>query len=379
VSPPEGAAGEASGTGATSHTGAPARSGVFDIDLLPARNGDCVWLTYGTADEPSHVLVDCGSVEAAEFARQRVLGVPAVELFVLTHIDADHISGAIPLFQDPDVSSRFEDIWFNGWDQLRGFLSVSQGEEFSALLARDDRPFRWNGAEPGDDLVPPVVTDGVSHPDTCLGGGMRLTVLSPTPRGLKRLATNWHAALLELDPKKAMLGRRARPIPPEEPGELDLEKIAASGPTKDTSIPNLSSIAVLAEYGGRAVLLTGDAHADVLAASITALQEQRGVAGERLHLDALKLSHHGSANATTKEFLDTIECSHYLVPTDGTLFYHPDRAAIARVILHGGPEPTLHFNYRSDLNGFWEDARLQDRYGYTTVYPTEGDGLHLAL
>ena len=94
------------------------------------------------------------------------------------------------------------------------------------------------------------------------------------------------------------------------PATLDLEKIAASGPTKDTSIPNLSSIAVLAEFGGRAVLLTGDAHADVLAASIAALQEQRGLAGERLRLDAFKLSHHGSANATTKELLDTVECSH---------------------------------------------------------------------
>ena len=47
----------------------------------------------------------------------------------------------------------------------------SQGEAFSALLGRDDRPFRWNGAEPGDDPVPPVVTDGVAHPDTCLAGG----------------------------------------------------------------------------------------------------------------------------------------------------------------------------------------------------------------
>jgi hypothetical protein len=256
---------------------------------------------------------------------------------------------------------------------------VSQGEAFSALLGGADRPFRWNGAEPGDDLVPPVVTDGAAHPDTSLPGGLRLTVLSPTRRGLKRLATNWHAALRELDPQKAMLGRRARPLPPDEPGALDLEKLALSGPTKDTSVPNLSSIAVLAEYGGRAVLFTGDAHADVLVASIQALQEQRGCPGERLRLDAFKMSHHGSANATTKELLDAIDCSHYLVPTDGTLFYHPDRSAIARVILHGGATPTLHFNYRSDLNALWENAELQQRYGYLTEYPAEGDGLLVRL
>jgi hypothetical protein len=196
---------------------------------------------------------------------------------------------------------------------------------------------------------------------------------------LSRLARNWHAALLDLDPQKAMLGRRARPRPPAAPGELDLEALAGSGPTKDSSIPNLSSIAVLAECGGRAVLLTGDAHADVLATSIRSLQQARGRGRERLRLDALKLSHHGSANATTKELLDVVECSNYLVPTDGSIFYHPDREAIARVVVHGGSEPVLHFNYRSDLNAFWDDAELRRRYRSRTVYPDAGDGLCIEL
>ena len=117
----------------------------------------------------------------------------------------------------------------------------------------------------------------------------------------------------------------------------------------------------------------------MLASSIRSLQEHRGRAGERLRLDALKLSHHGSANATTNDLLDTIECSNYLVPSDGSFFYHPDRAAMARVILRGGPHPTIHFNYRTDLNGFWEDKALQARYGYATEYPDGNDGLQLSL
>jgi hypothetical protein len=355
-----------------------ARTGRLQIEVLPARNGDCLWITYGD-EQTRHVLVDCGSVDVAGVAAGRVLGAERVELFVLTHIDADHISGAIPLFTDPAVANRFDDVWFNGWDQLRGFLSVAQGEEFSALLDRDDRPFRWNGVERADDPPPPIVTDGSPHPVVELAGGMRLTVLSPTPQGLGRLARNWHAALLDLDPQKAMLARRARPQPPASPGSLDLVALAASGPTKDSSVPNLSSIAVLAEFGGRAVLLTGDAHADVLATSIRSLQESRGRGGERLRLDAFKLSHHGSANATTKELLDVVDCSNYLVPTDGSIFYHPDREAIARVVVHGGPEPVLHFNYRTDLNGFWDDAELQRRYGYRTVHPDGTDGLCIEL
>ncbi|MEO6654056.1 MAG: CHAT domain-containing protein [Ilumatobacteraceae bacterium] len=356
------------------------RSGTFEIEMLPARNGDCLWLGYGPADSADHhVLIDCGAVDAADLAADRVRSVTDVELFILTHIDADHISGAIPLFGDADVAGRFDDVWFNGWRQLRGFLSVAQGEAFSAILERADRPFTWNGTSGADDPPPPIVTDPTGLPTVQLGGGMRLTVMSPTPAGLRQLASHWHAALAELDPQRAMLGRRARPSPPESPSTLDLEALAASGPTKDTSIPNLSSIAVLAEFGGRAVLLTGDAHADVLAASIRTLQAERGAPGQRLRLDALKLSHHGSANATTRELLEQVVCSNYLIPTDGSTFYHPDREAIARVVVHGGTNPTLHFSYRTDLNSFWEDPGLQDRYRYSTAYPTDESGLIVTL
>ncbi|HSJ92137.1 MAG TPA: CHAT domain-containing protein [Ilumatobacter sp.] len=355
-----------------------ARTGVFTVDMLPAKNGDCLFVTYGADDDPHHVLIDCGAPSVAEMAAERVRAAGRVELFVLTHIDADHISGAIPLFADPDVAARFGDVWFNGWNQLRAFLSVSQGDAFSDLLDRDDRPFTWNGTARADDPPPPIVTDGEDHPEVVLAGGLRLTVLSPTPSALGKLGRHWYAALDELDPRRAMLGRRPRPVPPARPSELDLEQLAASGPTRDSSVPNLSSIAVLAEYGGRAVLLTGDAHADVLTSSIVALQRRRGRDGEPLRLDALKLSHHGSANATTRELLEAIDCTNYLVPTDGSGFYHPDREAIARVIVHGGRAPTIHFNARSDLNEFWGDADLQARYHYTTVYPDD-EGLLVTL
>jgi hypothetical protein len=354
-------------------------TGLFQIDLLPARNGDCIFLTYGAPDAPHHVLIDCGAPEAASVAADQVRSVEQVELFVLTHIDADHISGAIPLFGDPEVAGCFKDVWFNGWNQLRGFLSVKQGDRFSELLDRDDRPFLWNGTARDADPPPPVMTDGRAHPEVMLDGGMRLTVLSPTQGGLAQLARHWYAALDELDPRRSMLARRARPVPPARPAELDLEALAASGPTRDNSVPNGSSIAVLAEFGGRAALLTGDAHADVLAASIDALQQQRGRSGERLRVDAFKLSHHGSANATTRELLERVECAHYLVPTDGSGFYHPDREAIARVIVHGGTHPTIHFNARSDLNEWWADHELQARYAYSTAYPDDQNGIRVSL
>ena len=128
------------------------------------------------------------------------------------------------------------------------------------------------------------------------------------------------------------------------------------------------------------MLLTGDAHTEVMTKSINTLQTVRGKEGEKLRLDAFKLSHHGSGNATTIELLDLLDCSRYLVSSNGKIFCHPDREAIARVILHGGRKPTLCFNYRSTLNGLWDKALLKKCYVYQTVYPTEkGKGLRVLL
>jgi beta-lactamase superfamily II metal-dependent hydrolase len=175
-----------------------------------------------------------------------------------------------------------------------------------------------------------------------------------------------------------MLGRKP-PAPVKDVAALDLEKLAATPVKRDPSVANGSSIALLAEFDDRAMLLPGDAHADVLAKSIRALQRARGREGEKLRLDALKLSHHGSANATTVPLLSLLDCPRYLVSSNGNIFYHPDREAIARVIVHGGKHPTLCFNYRSPLNDLWDAPLLKERYDYRTAYPREGkSGLRVA-
>ncbi len=177
-----------------------------------------------------------------------------------------------------------------------------------------------------------------------------------------------------------MLGRKAPPPKIIDFASFDVEALARQPEKPDSSVPNGSSIALLAEFDGRAVLLTGDAYPAVLVSSIEALQRERGREGERLKLDAYKLSHHGSANATTAALLDAIDCRRYLVSTNGNIFYHPDRETIARVITRGGPEPTLVFNYRSAYNGLWDEPSLKTRYGYRTEFPAAGaEGLRVSL
>ena len=88
---------------------------MLEIEMFPALQGDGLWLRYGTKTKPNHILVDCG------FAKQTTPEViakirerdPYFELFVLTHIDADHIDGAVQLMLEPELTSkRVGDVWF---------------------------------------------------------------------------------------------------------------------------------------------------------------------------------------------------------------------------------------------------------------------------
>jgi beta-lactamase superfamily II metal-dependent hydrolase len=360
----------------------------FAIEMLAADNGDCLWIEYGDPSRPRRILIDCGAVSAARTVTSRIesIGAPServFELFVLTHIDADHINGVLPLFGDPNLNARFEDIWFNGWHQVSQFLGVKQGEDFSKLLEDPARSLPWNRAvtsEHAKQPAPMVLPSDEPPPTFDLAGGLRLTLLSPGADQLKRLGREWRQVLLELEPGKAMLGRKRPPPPVTDFANFDLEALARKPVKKDASVANGSSIALLAEFNEHAILLTGDAHAEVLAKSITVLQQARGRENEKLKLDALKLSHHGSANATTVELLSLLDCPRYLVSSNGNIFYHPDREAMARVILHGGRRPMLCFNYRSPLNELWDAPALKARYDYRTEYPPEGQtGLRVVL
>jgi hypothetical protein len=167
-----------------------------------------------------------------------------------------------------------------------------------------------------------------------------------------------------LDPDREAPTAQASPEGFALLGTLDLAELVAEAFSEDTAEANGSSIAVLAEFEGRRVLLGGDAHPSVLTAAIKRLGT-----GARLALDACKLPHHGSKANVNRQFLEAIDCTTYLFSTNGAYFKHPDRQAVARVITWGGAQPQLHFNYRSAYNTVWDSQPLRERHGYTTAFP----------
>jgi CHAT domain/Metallo-beta-lactamase superfamily len=348
-----------------------AGAAIFDLEMLPADYGDCLWIEYGDAADPSRVLIDCGPPSTFPRLKARIEALAEkdrrFELFVLSHIDNDHIGGTIPLFKDERLGVEFGDVWFNGWRHLpQDKLNAKQAEIFTTLVR--DRKLPWNAAADGGPLVARS-GGGEDLPVYTLPGGLRLTLLSPTRDRLAKLRVRWEKELRahgltpgsKVDYRKFLGGTGTL--------STDVDALAESKFKSDVTPPNGSSIAFLAEFEGRGALFAADAHVPVLVDSIRALLRRRGA--ERLRCDLLKVGHHASQGNTSSELIDLLDCPRYLVSTSGARFHHPDRETIARLIKHGGERPEICFNYRSKDNRVWAREDLQERYGYRASYPDE--------
>lgn len=339
---------------------------VFRIRMLQAGHGDCLLIEYGADEYHLHrFLVDGGT--AGTFTRlEPIVADRHLELVVVTHIDADHIAGALRFFAEPPAI--VDDVWFNGYCHLPGSdvedFGPAQGEALTAAL-RDIWP--WNEAFDGGAVMVPDRGPLVTH---ALPGGMQLTVLSPSAARLADLRPVWWVTCRQhgLDPSST-------PPPPEVAADIesfgppDVVALAATPFEADGSRANGSSIALLAEYDGKRALLAGDAFASELIAGIDRLVGPDRV----LAIDAFKLPHHGSKANVSAELLARLPCPRYLVSTNGAYFKHPDAVAMARVIVHGD-DPELIFNARTRHNEMWSSSVLQTRHGYRARYPEDDAG-----
>lgn len=351
---------------------------MFKIRMLPAGYGDCLWIEYGSAKKPNRLLIDAGTLPAYKDLRKRIendLGQQEreFELFIVSHIDTDHIDAAVRLLNSPSLKLKLGQIWFNGWNQLvdKDMLGPQQGEYLSALIAQQ-------GASHNTSFKKRAVMIPASGrlPVCVLPGGMKLTILSPGAVQLLALRSEWKKTMGTAagDAKAALKKLAAQKKYKDVLGGKridDVEALADSKTKTDESPPNGSSIAVLAEYGGKRCLFAADAHPDIIESSVDRILKASG--SDRLKLDALKVAHHGSKYNNTASLLKKINCRKYLVSTNGKIFHHPDPEGIARIIKYGGPNPEIHFNYDTDLTRRWDDSALKRKYRYQTFIRPDTD------
>lgn len=332
---------------------------MFEVCAIQVENGDAILVTYGEREAPHHILIDGGTKASAGTLRsvlsgRRTNGQLRIEVLVVTHYDLDHIEGVIELLRDPPIWLEIIDIWFNGRKHVAGddLLGHQEGDLLSKLIGSK---YRWNKAFDGSEIQ--ATPSHVEMP-----GGLTIRVLSPDQMGLDSLGEEWPldgtplSEAFETEAEADLLGRDDT-WPPGQFSEIANKKFS-----KDTSVPNGSSIALMLEFEGKLVLLAADAFPSVL------------VDGLKIHFPSqkpeialLKVSHHGSRRNTDDRFLAAFSCGRFLFSTNGKGHNHPDTTVIARILKHS-EDPQLIFNYEQEQTSGWRVVPI-GWPSYTTLYP----------
>lgn len=120
----------------------------------------------------------------------------------------------------------------------------------------------------------------------------------------------------------------------------------------DASVANLSSLVLLAEAGGKTVLLTGDARGDKVLAGMELAGLLAPGDDRALHVDVLKVPHHGSEHNLEVDFFRRVTADHYVFSGDGE-HGNPEREAFEMLLEARGDAPyTLHLtSTRSTASG----------------------------
>jgi beta-lactamase superfamily II metal-dependent hydrolase len=355
------------------------------LTVFRSGDGDCLLLTSG---DGHHALIDGGRRgtyrEHTEptLAAMSVAGTP-LDMVVVSHIDADHISGILELlhavaawevfdFQTSEAGNttlrepaerrppRIGKLWHNAWRAQVGELagpieSLASTVDVALALATIEPPTP-DAARMVDAMRELAVSipDGIEllrlvEEDTPIPrndpfeglvllkrqphieplGTTSLTVLGPAKKHLKKLRDEWRVWLEKTGVEQAVEQAVTDPLAGEGAGDQLVQTlssaaaiIAETDPEKVTP-PNRASILLLAEEGAQTCLLTGDAAEEEI---IDGLKAAGRLQGGRFRCNVLKVQHHGSENNVSKSFAEQVIADHYVFCGDGA---------------HGNPSPSV--------------------------------------
>lgn len=349
----------------------------FRVTLHPGKDGDCIQVSWGSTAELHHLIIDLGRGGTYKDIKADLEALKNVELFVMSHVDADHIAGAIPMVRQASPPFTPKRVWYNSRPQLLAAqtrspitepFSARQGEKLARGIVKFSWP--WN-AEFASEIVSTDSPEAAQPIE--IADGLTIRLLSPSDSQLVDMISQWDSELaaanirtfdpdVDPDPLSSVFERFGVP---------NVNKLAAAEYSADKTKPNGTSIAFIAEFDGKRVLLAADAHSEVLESALKPLAEAEG---GQVHIDLMKISHHGSRANTSKTFPGLIDCTRFAVSTNGARHSHPDGESIARFLAADKERAkTLYFNYRQASTDKWDSEALKAHWNYFPVYAADSE------
>lgn len=328
---------------------------IFTLEALQAKHGDSLILHFGESENLSFIVIDGGpSGVYNDYLGKRLFNIRdmfapgnelPISLLMVSHMDDDHVKGVLELTDELIIDQQdnkplafnIENIWFNSFDDIIGNDQVPQLSSLSdsdspanisnlsnlyngldthigAIISStgQGRKLRNNADFLGITKNSPYMSlihnkpqqDSATVENGLIdwGNGLEIQVIHPTQQRLEEMQEKW-----DDDLEKAKL-------------KDDDDIIYASYGSRDTSPFNLASIVCLMKFGSKSILLTGDARSDDI---LDGLYEAELMDNDKIHLDILKMPHHGSDRNMSTDFLRHVIANHYIFSGDGA-HHNPD-------------------------------------------------------
>ena len=152
-------------------------------------------------------------------------------------------------------------------------------------------------------------------------GSMKFTLLGPTEDEVDKLRQGWiHWLQNNKEEAKKLRAELKKRIDEFSTGDLtdspfDLRDWEGIPDFKGVTVPNIASIMFMVEEDGKRLLLTGDGQQDFILAGLrrTGFLDD----GDHLHVDVLKVQHHGSENNMDEDFAGKVSADHYVFCGNG--------------------------------------------------------------
>jgi hypothetical protein len=374
------------------------------ITAFHAADGDCVLLSTATTDAagaPSehHLLIDGGRATSfRDEARDTVYALGRIDVVCVSHIDDDHISGIVAMIEDavawrvhrfreaeglPSTAPPFPEppeigeIWHNALFELVGddlepevqpilatvagllmgagdpaladlgrrFDRLATGERSAMELSRriSDRQLAIQRNRPADK---PMLRRA---PGSFLRvGPLTIRILGPTEDDLERLRASWRAWI---ERSSEALGKLQRELLDDEQRLGTLSAPIVASPLLGAALgdgvasvtePNLASLMLLVqEKGGGRLLLTGDGISSEILDGLRHVGKLD--AAGRIHVEVLKVQHHGALANVDEPFVAAVTADDYLFCGNGA-HHNPElevveALALARLTGRAGGAP----------------------------------------
>ena len=382
------------------------------ISVFPALNGDSLLISYG-ANEKKHILIDCGYISTYNsYIKRELVKIASngecLEKLIITHIDSDHIWGAIPFLKDnQERFIEIKEVWHNTFRHLlngsekeenstnkeektiqkilsRGYfnneskngenqISAEQGTTLGALLLKGD--YSWNS----DFNKKAVSIENKQIVNIDLES--QIILLSPNKEKLDNLKTLWDSELTKYDLKYSkeegklyddafemlltwIKEIQVKGVQTISSNKIQMEELLSSIPVEDKTPTNGSSIAFILKIKEKKLLFLADSHPGLILKSLLEYQPE-GV----INFDSIKVSHHGSFNNVSLELFEKIDSEVYIFSTNGNRHNHPDKETIAHIVGRKTKfERKLFFNYKTLNSEYFNNQDWMKTYNYSIHY-----------